>query len=128
MPKNTLSIKTSNSRDWSGFTSNIDALISSDTSSGTLTPTQGLKVDPSNQSLIFSLQAPYSDVTSVSPNLTTVTNTWGMLIMMNSKIAVNSNSVLFTQPNGSFPYLQAKAITVQNSTTYNNYTLITLRG
>lgn len=39
MPKNTLAIKTCNSKDWNGFTSNTNPVISSAASSGTRTAT-----------------------------------------------------------------------------------------
>jgi hypothetical protein len=39
MPKNTLVIRTCNSKDWSGFTINTDAIISSDTAENPPTAT-----------------------------------------------------------------------------------------
>jgi hypothetical protein len=39
MPKNTLSIKTYNSQDWTGYSTNLNSVFSTSTTSGTLTPT-----------------------------------------------------------------------------------------
>jgi hypothetical protein len=91
MPKNTLVIKTSNSKDWTGGASNTQAMISSDTTADALMPTEGLKVSDVNQSLIISIQAPYSDVTNALQNSSTITDNWGMLIMMSSKITPSEN-------------------------------------
>lgn len=58
-PKNTLSIITSNSNDWTDFVTNQNPLVSSAASS-TNTPTSSLLVNTSPQSLVFSLKASYS--------------------------------------------------------------------
>lgn len=39
MPKNTLVIKTCNSKDWSGYSLNTNTIASSSTTSGTIVPT-----------------------------------------------------------------------------------------
>jgi hypothetical protein len=39
MPKNTLSIKTYNSQDWTGYSTNLNSVFSTATTAGTLTPT-----------------------------------------------------------------------------------------
>jgi hypothetical protein len=126
MPKNTLSIKTYNSQDWAGYSLNTNPVISSSTSSGTLTTSEGLKIQSgTNQALVFSMQALYSTVTSVSSSASTITNNWGMLIMLNPKIKLNAASVTLTESSLS---LTATAVTIDSNSSYNKYTLITLKG
>ncbi|TXH54949.1 MAG: hypothetical protein E6Q89_07300 [Bacteroidia bacterium] len=71
------------------------------------------------------MQAPYAEVTSVASSDLTVTDNWGMLIMMNPKIKVNSGTVTLTESSSS---LTATAVTVDSPSAYNKYTLITLKG
>lgn len=60
MPKNTLTIKTSNSKNWAGFSVNSNPLISS-TQTLDFTVGTSLEVVPStDQTLVFSLNAAYS--------------------------------------------------------------------
>ncbi len=42
------------------------------------------------------MQALYSTVTSVSSSALTISNNWGMLIMLNPKIKLNAASVTLT--------------------------------
>lgn len=126
MPKNTLSIKTYNSQDWTGYALNTNPVLSSSTTSGILTTSEGLKIQAgTNQALVFSMQALYSTVTSVSSSATTITNNWGMLIMLNPKIKLNAASVTLTESSLS---LTATAVTIDSNSSYNKYTLITLKG
>ena len=96
MPKNTLAIKTCNSKDWSGYSSNTNSIISSSTINSTLLTTEGLKINAASQSLIFSMSAPYAEVSSVSSSDVSITNNWGMYIMMNPKIKLNAGNVFLT--------------------------------
>jgi hypothetical protein len=126
MPKNTLSIKTYNSQDWTGYALNTNPVLSSSTTSGILTTSEGLKIQAgTNQALVFSMQALYSTVTSVSSSATNITNNWGMLIMLNPKIKLNAASVTLTESSLS---LTATAVTIDSNSSYNKYTLITLKG
>ena len=85
MPKNTLTITTSNSQNW--VTDDLKPLISSSTTIGSKTPTSSLVVDPAtDQSLILHLKAPFGKVTTMDPANTNIPDKWGMLIMMNPKI------------------------------------------
>jgi hypothetical protein len=91
MPKNTLKIATSNSKDWADYSDGFPIVSSTSATSGRA-PGSGLKsVSGTSQSLVFGLKAPYSDVTkTASADGTVVTNDWGMLIMMNPKIKFNN--------------------------------------
>lgn len=60
MPKNTLAIKTCNSKDWNGFSTNTNPVISSSTTLNNRVPTEGLRIEAASQSLVFSMQAPYA--------------------------------------------------------------------
>lgn len=60
MPKNTLAIKTCNSKDWSGYSLNTNSMISTSTTAGATAASEGIKISASSQSLIFSMQALYS--------------------------------------------------------------------
>lgn len=125
-PKNTLTITTSNSQDWSDFVTNTDPLISSVASSGTNTPGSSLLVSGTAQSLVFSLKAGYSSVTATSTTLgTSITNNWGMMIMMNP--AITSTGTL-TVTESSASSFTPSVTTVSAASSYNLYTLITLRG
>ena len=86
-PKNTLTITTSNSQDWSDFVSNQHPLVSS-AATNTNTPGTSLIQDTTNpQSLIFSWKAAYSSVTTFASTANTaITNDWGIMIMMNPSI------------------------------------------
>lgn len=124
MPKNTLTITTSNSKNW--LASDSQPPISSSATLGGKTPTTSLAINPgTDQSLIFHLSAPFAEVSSTNPADSTVTDKWGMLIMMNPKIKKSSAaSGLFE--NGAT--LTHEIETVDTPTAYNKYTLITLKG
>lgn len=86
MPKNTLTIKSSNSKDWTDFSSNTHPLISSSLTSASA-PTEGLRIETGvDQRLYFNMKAPYDDVTSVGSTELAIEDNWGMLIMMSPKI------------------------------------------
>lgn len=93
MPKNTLTLLTSNSKDWTDLMSlNVPLVSSVSGTSGTYTPGTGLQTGTS-QSLVFKFKAPFEDVSSFSTTPSTkITNNWGMMIMMNPKIQYNANS------------------------------------
>lgn len=94
-PKNTLTITTSNSQDWSDFTTNQNPLISSVASSATTTPGSSLLVSATAQSLILSMKASYASVTTTaSTAATAITNNWGMMIMMNPAITLAASPAL----------------------------------
>lgn len=78
------------------------------------------------QSLIFSLNAPYSTVTGTVSSAGSITNNWGMMIMMSQKIAYdNTSTVTLSQPTNTL----SKSVTTNfYNGSYNNYTLITLRA
>ena len=121
MPKNTLTIKSSNSKNWFDSTS-ANPIVSS-SSSGT-TPTQGLRVEATVQSLIFNMKAPYGDVTSVDQAELTIPDNWGMLIMMNPKIKFNTGAAATMLPAG----FTVTAETIDDVNSYNQYTLVTLKA
>jgi len=87
-PKNTLTITTSNSQDWSDYTTNTNPLISSTTTMNSFAAGASLVSNPTtSQSLIFSLKAPYSTVTYANAAAATpIADNWGFLIMMNPLI------------------------------------------
>ena len=87
-PKNTLTITTSNSQDWSDFVTNTNPLVSSVASASTNSPGSSLVQDAATpQSLVFSWKAPFGSVSSTSQTPgTTITNDWGIMIMMNPSI------------------------------------------
>ena len=86
-PKNTLTITTSNSQDWSDYVTNTNPLISSAEAASTNTPTASMtQYGSTAQSLVFSWKAPYSSVTSLSSTAGAITDDWGMMIMMNPNI------------------------------------------
>lgn len=126
-PKNTLSISTSNSQDWTDFTTNSNPLISSTTATSGYVAGTGLKQNVgTKQSLIFSLKAAYSTVTSTSSGASSVTNNWGMMIMMSQNIAYdNTSAVTLSQTTNS---LSNSVQTVNSVGSYNMYTLITLKA
>lgn len=100
-PKNTLTIKTANSQDWTDFSVITDPpLVSSSSTVPTNTPTTGLVNlgTGTSQSLVFTLKGLFADVTTFDATpATPITDNWGLLIMMNSKIALPSASLTLTQ-------------------------------
>lgn len=130
-PKNTLTITTSNSQDWTDYVTNTNPLVSSVTGSNTNTPgTSLIKNAATAQSLVFSFKALFSSVTTFSSTTgTVVTNGWGMMIMMSPSIAFDSATsatIQTTQPNSNS--LSATVTSVTNASAYNQYTLVTMRG
>ena len=87
-PKNTLTITTSNSQDWTDYVTNTKPLVSSVTAATTNAPADSLVQDPATaQSLVFSWKASYSSVTSFAQTSgTVITNDWGIMIMMSPSI------------------------------------------
>jgi hypothetical protein len=98
-PKNTLTITTSNSKDWADY-SDIDTkpLVSSTTAVSGNTPGTGLRsIASTNQSLIMIFKAAYSEVTKTSSTAATVaTDNWGMMIMMSPKIKFLGSTLTLT--------------------------------
>lgn len=127
-PKNTLTITTSNSQDWSDFVTDQNPLISTVASSATNTPGTSVLNSASSQSLVFSLKALYSTVTSFSSAAATqITNNWGMMIMMNPAITLAASPALaITESSAS--QLTPSVTTVSTAGSYNLYTMITLQG
>lgn len=128
-PKNTLTITTSNSKDWSDYATNTNPLVSSTSAAASNTPGSSLVTDSStDQSLIFSFKAPFADVTSVaSVGGTAITNNWGMMIMMNPLITFDSMATAVLTES-SATSLTTTVTSVTASDAYNKYTMITLRG
>lgn len=126
MPKNTLTIKTSNSKNWADFVTNQNPLISSTSTPG-YGSTNSLQVMPStDQTLIFSLAAPFAEVSSLSQADTPITDNWGMLIMFNHKIKANDPTIILHEnPSNT---LSVEGTTVDDSAAYNKYTMITLKA
>jgi hypothetical protein len=103
-------------------------LLSSVAASITNTPGISLLESPSPQSLIFSMKAPYSSVTTfASTAATPITNNWGMMIMMNPAITLSVASGL-TITESAVTQLTPSVTTVSNVSSYNLYTMITLQG
>lgn len=126
-PKNTLSISTKNSQDWSNYVDGYPLISSTPATSG-IVPGTGLKQNAGvKQSLIFGLQSPYASVTGFSSTLgTSITNNWGMIIMMSPNITYdNLSPTVLSQTSNT---LQNNVSTVNSNGSYNNYTMITLRG
>ncbi len=92
-PKNTLTIATSNSKDWVDSATLTVPLISS-ASGASVTYTAGTGLNSgTSQSLIFKFKAAFEDVTSASTTpATVIPYNWGMYIMMSPKIKFNSGS------------------------------------
>ena len=126
MPKNTLTIKTANSKDWTDYLTNQNPLVSSTTATSGFVAGDGLRIESStDQSLIFNLKAGYSDVTSYASTAgTTIDDNWSFQILMNPQIKLNGSPVL----SESTTSLTVEAETVDNSDAYNKYTLVTLKG
>lgn len=130
-PKNTLTITTSNSQDWTDYVTNTNPLVSSVTGSNTNTPGSSLIQNAAApQSLVFSFKALFSSVTTFSSTTgTAVTNGWGMMIMMSPSIefdTATSATISTKQPVSNS--LSATAISVTNASAYNQYTLVTMTG
>ncbi len=127
-PKNTLTITTSNSQDWSDFTPTANPIVSSVASSATNTPGNSLLASASDQSLVFTMKAGYSSVTSTATTAgTAITNNWGMMIMMNPAITQSVAAPLAITESAA-TLLTPSVTTVSSPSSYNPYTLITLRG
>lgn len=124
MPKNTLSIKTSNSKNWADYTTDQMPIISSATTSAATTVDSSLlKNAGTDQYLTLKIAAQYSDVTSADSTAgTPIDDNWGMIIMMNPKIKLNGNIALTSND------FDVAAETIDSGTDYNQYTLITLRA
>ena len=131
-PKNTLTITTSNSQDWTDFVTNTKPLVSSVAVSNTNSPGDSLLQDISNpQSLVFSWKAPFSSVSSFSASPgTTITNGWGIMIMMNPSIEfdMTTTSGVLQSTQQTSNTLTPNVTSVTSSTAYNQYTLIKLTG
>jgi hypothetical protein len=127
-PKNTLTITTSNSQDWSDFVTNQNPLLSTVASSATSTPGTSVLTSGSSQSLVFSMKALYSTVTSFSSAAaTSITNNWGMMIMMSPAITLATSPALAITES-SATQLTPTVTTVSAVGSYNLYTMITLQG
>jgi len=130
-PKNTLTITTSNSQDWTDYVTNQNPLVSSVTGSNTNTPgTSLIKNSGAPQSLVFSFKALFSTVTTFSSTTgTVITNGWGMMIMMSPSIAFDTaTSATLSTKQPSSNSLSANVTSVTSSTAYNQYTLVTMTG
>ena len=131
-PKNTLTITTSNSQDWTDYITNTKPLVSSVAGGSTNTPGDSLIQDTSTaQSLVFSMKASFSSVSSFSQTGgTVITNNWGVMIMMNPSISFDtvttSNVLESTQQTSNL--LTPSISSVTSPTTYNQYTLLTMTG
>lgn len=95
-PKNTLTITTSNSQDWSNFVFDQNPLVSSVAGSSTRTPGASLLASASSQSLVFSLNAAFAAVTSYATAAAPISNNWGMMIMMNPAITLGTGTLTLT--------------------------------
>lgn len=107
--KNTLTIATSNSKDWEDLTDSNPVISSIDDLSGLTgnNPGSGLKKKGTDQSLVFGLNAPFADVTSASSvPATAIPDNWGMIIMMNPKIKYTGTTLTI---NEDTPALSASA-------------------
>jgi hypothetical protein len=94
-PKNTLIIKTSNSKDWTDYSTYTPLVSSTLATSGSASGASLSKVSGTYQSLIFSMKAPFSDVSkAITTPSTPITNNWGFLIMMSPKIYFNPSQTL----------------------------------
>ena len=96
-PKNTLTITTSNSQDWSDYVTNTNPLVSSSATVNSNTAGSSVLVSASAQSIIFSMKVPYTDVTSTSTSAATaITNNWGMMIMMSPSVKKTTGTLTVT--------------------------------
>lgn len=130
-PKNTLTIKTSNSQDWSDYSTNTNPIISSKIAVTTNVPgTSLLQHASSAQTLIFSWKAPFSSVTTFSSaGGTTITNKWGIMIMMNPSIEFDSaTNPAIQSVQQTANTLTPSVSSVVDPTAYNRYTMIKMTG
>ncbi len=96
-PKNTLTITTSNSQDWSDYVTNTNPLVSSSATANSNTAGSSILVSASAQSIIFSMKVPYTSITSTSTSAATaITNNWGMMIMMSPSIKKTTGTLTIT--------------------------------
>lgn len=94
--KNTLIIQTVNSKDWRGYSSNLNNVVSSATGSAVTVSSLGLRSENVDQSIVMNMMAPYAEVSSVSSGNTSVTYNWAMLIMTSSQVKVNNPTTTLT--------------------------------
>jgi hypothetical protein len=74
---------------------NTNPMVSSTSAASSNTPGSSLISSASYQSLIFSLNAAFNTVSNFSTAAaTTITNNWGMLIMMNPSITFDANATV----------------------------------
>ena len=131
-PKNTLTITTSNSQDWTDYVTNTNPLVSSVAAAATNSPGTSLLQDAATaQSLVFSWKAPFASVSSkASTPGTAIANDWGIMIMMNPSLefdtVTTSNVLQSTQPTSN--QLTPSVTSVNTNTSYNQYTLIKMTG
>jgi hypothetical protein len=127
VPKNTLTITTVNSKDWTDY-STPTPLVSSDMSgTQTITPTGGLLLGgTTSQSIIFNFKALYSDVTNFSSTSgTNLTNYAGIMILANPLISVPSGStVTLKQTVANDASVYVRGYTLNTVSSYNNYTYL----
>lgn len=94
--KNTLIIQTVNSKDWRGYSSNLNNVVSSATGAAVTVSSLGLRSETVDQSIVMNMMAPYADVSSVSSANASVTYNWAMLIMTSSQVKVNNPTTTLT--------------------------------
>jgi len=118
VPKNTLTITTVNSQDWTDYVTNTSPLVSSSLSgTQTITSTGGLLLSSSaNQSIIFNFKALYSQTTSFSSTAgTNLTNRGGLMIMVNPLISVpTSATISLKQSMANDPSVYIRGYTPRN--------------
>lgn len=128
VPKNTLTITTVNSKDWTDYTTNTSPLVSSDMSgTQTTTSTGGLLLSNSvNQSIIFNFKAAYADITNFSSAANTnLTNYAGLMIMMNPLISVpTGGTIVLKQAVANDASVSVRGYTLNSINAYNNYTYL----
>lgn len=96
-PKNTLTITTSNSQDWSDYVTNTNPLVSSSATVNSNGAGTSVLVSASAQSIIFSMKVPYTSITTTSTSAATaITNNWGMMIMMSPSIKKTTGTLTVT--------------------------------
>lgn len=129
VPKNTLTITTVNSKDWTDYTTNLKPLVSSVIgATQTNTASGGLLVGgSSDQEIIFTLKAPYASITNFSSAANTnLTYSSGLMIMMNPLISNSSAAITLKQESTNDASVSTKVYTISNSSSYNNYTYVEL--
>jgi hypothetical protein len=128
VPKNTLTITTVNSKDWTDYITSTAPLVSSDMSgSQTITSTGGLLLGgTTGQSIIFNFKALYSDITNFSSvSGTNLTNYAGLMIMMNPLISVSSGTTVTLQQSvANDASANVRGYTLNSNSSYNNYTYL----